>query len=145
MMRERKFLFRSSERNKRVIYTFDGHGRIKSVEMCDTLSDRERAMILGHAPLSVDYVYHLPKVYYDTELIELGEDTSFETFWNKYNYKLGNKKKTQRLWEGLSEEDRINALATIPKYKAYMSVHPEKEYDYPETWLAQKKWENYYE
>ncbi|MDK2909666.1 MAG: hypothetical protein PWR20_1233 [Bacteroidales bacterium] len=78
MMRERKFLFRSSDRNKRVIYTFDGHGRIKSVEMGDTLSDRERAMILGHAPLSVDYVYNLPKVYYDTELIELSEDTSFE-------------------------------------------------------------------
>jgi hypothetical protein len=71
-------------------------------------------------------------------------DTSFQVFWNSYGYKVGNKKRAERLWNVLTEEERLAALSAVGRYDRYLAERTRMEKAYPETWLAQRRWESVY-
>lgn len=75
---------------------------------------------------------------------EVSEDLSFDLFWNKYSYKIGNKKRCEKLWELLTDKEKHDCLAAIRKYDTYLSQRPKMDKAYPETFLNQKRWENDY-
>ena len=63
---------------------------------------------------------------------------SFENFWDDYDKKVGNKTKLSRIWDKLSDDDRLKIKAYIPKYKAAKS---DKQYRLnPEKFLIDKRW-----
>jgi hypothetical protein len=68
-------------------------------------------------------------------------DLTFNAFWNQYNYKMGNKARVCKKWDELPEEDRIQALAFIRRYKNWCD-RKKIEYCFPETYLNQRRWEN---
>ncbi|MAX81731.1 MAG: hypothetical protein CL843_16335 [Crocinitomicaceae bacterium] len=72
---------------------------------------------------------------------EIEPDLSFDNFWNTYDYKYGNKRRAIKLWEKLSQANKIAALAWITKYENNLrkSGHGKM---YPETYLNQMRWEN---
>jgi len=72
------------------------------------------------------------------------EDTSFNGFWERYKYKVGNKKRAEKLWNLLTEKERLSALASIAKYDRFLATRQRMEKAYPETYLAQRRWENEY-
>lgn len=72
------------------------------------------------------------------------EDLSFERFWKDYANKVGKKTRAKKLWEDLSEVDKIACLNSIPTYKSWLRVRT-VEQCYPETYLSQRRWENEYQ
>lgn len=74
----------------------------------------------------------------------LPEDLSFERFWNEYGYKIGDKKRAEKLWNGLTDADKIKVFQSIPKYNSYLRMHPNIERLYPQTFLHQRRFENQY-
>ncbi len=68
-------------------------------------------------------------------------DASFERFWNVYGKKMGNKPRVAKKWGKLDWEDRVLAIGSIPRLKAYYARHG-FEMPYPETYVDQRRWEN---
>lgn len=68
-------------------------------------------------------------------------DLTFEKFWEIYCYKRGNIERNKKLWAKLSSHEKILALGFINKLKAVYSREG-KELPYPETYIAQHRWEN---
>lgn len=65
---------------------------------------------------------------------------SFENFWDDYDKKIGNKEKLSRLWDKLSDDDKLKIKAYIPRYKA---AQPDKRFrKNPQTFLNNKGWED---
>lgn len=65
---------------------------------------------------------------------------SFENFWDDYDKKIGNKGKLSRLWDKLSDDDKLKIKAYIPRYKA---AKPDKQFrKNPQTFLNNKGWED---
>ena len=63
---------------------------------------------------------------------------SFDDFWNLYEKKVGDKTKLEAKWEKLTDEDRTNIMAYIPKY---IKSQPDKKYRKdPATFLNNKSW-----
>ncbi len=64
----------------------------------------------------------------------------FETFWNLYDKKVGEKGKLTKKWEKLKNADREAIIKYIPLYKI---AKPDKKYRLnPETFLNNKGWLN---
>jgi len=62
----------------------------------------------------------------------------FESFWNLYDKKMGDKDKLKKQYELISEADRKLILEYIPKYK---SSQPDKKYrKNPLTFFNNKSW-----
>ena len=68
-------------------------------------------------------------------------DVSFDRFWNQYGYKVGNKARAAKLWNALPEMERILALGAIAAQRRH-SESRRTDMPYPETYLAQRRWEN---
>jgi len=62
----------------------------------------------------------------------------FDSFWDLYEKKVGDRDKIIKKWEGLSDEDRKLIMDYIPKYKI---SQPDKKYRKdPQTFLNNKSW-----
>lgn len=62
---------------------------------------------------------------------------SFDAFWDAYEKKVG-RPKCEKLWDKLSNQDKIDCMAYIPRYK---QAQPDKQYrKNPETFLRNKSW-----
>lgn len=73
---------------------------------------------------------------------ELPHDLSFAAFWDAYNYKVGDKRKAEKLWNELSESEKSLALKTIPAYEFYLKKHPGMGKLHATTFLNQRRYEN---
>ncbi|STY99850.1 Uncharacterized protein conserved in bacteria [Moraxella lacunata] len=63
----------------------------------------------------------------------------FEAFWDSYDKKI-DPKKCKPLWERLSDKDRLDIMAYLPRYK---QSQPDKQYrKNPQTFLNARSWES---
>jgi hypothetical protein len=66
------------------------------------------------------------------------KNISFNAFWELYDKKRGDRKKLQRKWELLTNEDRSKVMEYVPKYKA---AQPDKLFRKdPQTFLNNRSW-----
>lgn len=70
------------------------------------------------------------------------EDLGFERFWEDYKNKVGNKKRAAKLWNAMSDGERAECLRKLKAYLFWLAGHPSVIQAYPETFLAQRRWEN---
>ena len=68
-------------------------------------------------------------------------DLSFEAFWDYYAYKVGDLKRTKKLWNELTEQDKYAALGFIRRYKIFINKKGQNQL-YAQTFLKQRRWEN---
>ena len=73
---------------------------------------------------------------------ELLQDFSFQSFWNTYANKKGNKPRAQKLWKALNDVEKAKALNYIKKYDNDLIMNQGIQKLYPETYLAQKRFNN---
>ncbi len=68
-----------------------------------------------------------------------GDDVySFNDFWDDYDKKRGDKQKLVKMWNKLSDNEKMLIREYIPKYK---EAEPEKQYRKdPQTFLNNKSW-----
>lgn len=65
---------------------------------------------------------------------------TFDTFWNLYNKKVGDKKDCEKKWNKLTDIERENIIKIIPEY---ILQFKEKQFQpHPTTFLNQRRWEN---
>ena len=63
----------------------------------------------------------------------------FDVFWDAYDKKIGTKK-CETLWKRLSDKDRLDIMAYIPKY---ILSQPDKQFrKHPQTFLNNRAWED---
>jgi len=67
-------------------------------------------------------------------------DFVFETFWDLYDKKVGDKKKVQKIWVSLKQDERNAIMAILPEYVE--SFDDNQFQPYPQTYLNQRRWEN---
>lgn len=68
-------------------------------------------------------------------------DTSFESFWAIYNYKVGKKAQAERLWESMSIANRSKAISYIQRYRQHCTLN-NVAMAYPTTYLNQRYYDN---
>jgi hypothetical protein len=71
-------------------------------------------------------------------------DLSFDGFWNSYAYKVGNKLRTEKLWNRLTEPEKAMAMKSIRIYDQFLAMKTNQAKAYPETYLSQRRFENNY-
>ena len=119
-----------------------------SVEWSETCSAKMKQNWLAEIPTIIHYRYcenvaefaHWKVVGCEINMIS-HINTSFETFWNSYAYKVGNKSRVQKKWNAIKESERILAIGAIPRYKRF-AESKRIERVYPETYIDQRRWEN---
>lgn len=67
------------------------------------------------------------------------ESISFESFWDCYDYKVGNKARAKKLFEELSEVEKQDVFVGLKRYNGFLQTKTTAKL-YPETFLAQKRW-----
>lgn len=75
-------------------------------------------------------------------VLPVPKDLSFNTFWEAYGYKIGDKTRAMKLWVALGDADRVMCLRSISKYNQYLKQKPSMERMYPETYLKQERFRN---
>jgi hypothetical protein len=65
-------------------------------------------------------------------------DTSFEAFWERYNFKVGTKTRAEKHWASLSKTDRIAAIEWIAVYDAERPTYQAKLH--PESYIISKRY-----
>lgn len=107
------------------------------------LSDLHVAKFLSRFPLHERDLEAWKRREPNITITKQPQDLSFERFWTVYNYKVGKKSKSEKLWNEMTLDERSAALVAVVKYNKWMNSKS-IEKAYPETWLSQKRWENEY-
>lgn len=62
----------------------------------------------------------------------------FNDFWSLYGYKIGDKKKCEKVWNFLTYEIQKTILSSLPEWKK--NILKTQSLPYPETYLNQERW-----
>lgn len=135
----RDYVFTSEHFDGQILFSYDNEGVLVYFENKAYLTDVQLRYLSENFPFSVN---DLGKIKGQKGVITEITDLSFDKFWNAYNKKLGNKAKAEKLWNQLSESERIEVLEALPRYDYYLQTHPGIEKAYPTTFLNQRRWEN---
>ena len=123
-------------------FTFSDAGSLVGFQVVEDiqLNPKTVAGILENA-LTLDLLMEYCKRR-NLKLLEINNDLSFATFWDKYGYKEGgSKKKAEAQWNKLPEHKRAAAMAFISKYNALIAKQQVAKM-YATTYLNQERWDN---
>lgn len=104
------------------------------------LSETQREWLWNFLPKRQSEIYIVMK-HPKCTVQPIEEDLSFESFWERYDLKVGKKDRAKKLWAQLSDLDKHKALKVIPKYNNWL-IEKNINKVYPETYLAQRRFEN---
>lgn len=120
-----------------VTLQYDESDRLRMIILDTEMTDEQHSRFIRQIPLfEKDFLYRAERS--GIHLSVQPPDLSFEVFWKKYDYKVGNKQRTEKLWNTLSDAEKVSALRAVPFYNNFLGI---KRLDkaYPETWLNQKR------
>jgi hypothetical protein len=132
-----KYIIHGQSFSGNVTLEYDCNDRLKLILFECEMNDKQHEQFVRAIPLSeADFLNRATRsgVIFST----VPADLSFATFWQKYNYKVGDKARAEKLWNKLSESERVTALKSILHYNKFLQI---KKLDkaYAETWLSQKR------
>ena len=141
----RMFLVTSAKATEGVIFSYNATtGLFCGIDILQKNMTRQArhtlvSNILLELNLFLSYVKELSQKEGYT-VVELGIDITFEMFWDKYNDKLrSSKKRSEKIWNKLKQEDKIKAFYHINTYNKYRGNAEKK---YAETYLNAELWNN---
>lgn len=80
------------------------------------------------------------KLYRNRNENETKLNIEFETFWNMYSKKEGDKKSCISKWNKLKDEERQKIIDTLPNFLS--SIRDKQYQPYPTSYLNQRRWED---
>lgn len=128
----------------KVALGYNKTGLLVAFRLDSMITDEGLTWLHAHMPFTEEGLKKWKGIIRNIVISEAIDDTSFSGFWERYKYKVGNKKRAEKLWSLLSEKERLSALASIAKYDRFLATRQRMEKAYPETYLAQRRWENEY-
>lgn len=133
----------SNDNGLKLEVNYDENGVLYALEFhCEVTYDRVRRLLQVNDLLTIDNMLLLTRHFHLT-VKQMEEDLSFDNFWNKYGYKVGNKSKASKLWYNLSDADKSNCLRRLKAYKSYLERTGIAQ-AYAETYLRNRRWEDQY-
>lgn len=116
-------------------------GKLAAIEFNFDYTDAQLAHLRAHLPSNLQELQGLVKLTKNWFIERMPLDLEFKTFWAKYNHKVGNKSRAERIWKALNEANRAKAMNFLTKYDAQLVATPHAKL-YPETYLHQQRWNN---
>ena len=105
-------------------------------EILAGLNEKQHRWILEHLPIRAENISGLSAVH-NCKITEVKLEVTFAMFYARYNVKR-NKIRAERLWNRMSEADRIRAWYFIQTYQT--RLEPGVQPMYPETYLNAQPW-----
>ena len=139
----RKFLYTGRQTTIQVIFKYDLSGNLIAFECEGPATTLQLNWLYENLPKNIAQIEAL-KNKYKINIVEIKPDLNFEKFYNTYNYKIGNKKRANKLWEELSDSEKTMAIVKLQQYEQWLRLRPNQDKAYPETYLSQRRWENEY-
>lgn len=143
-MEGNKYLLTSPKIEGDLLFTYDQRGALVEYKCNAELTDKQAVFVFQNFPFAEDQLQNLPKLFPVFTLKPVTQDLSFEAFWERYEYKVGNKKRAEKLWDQLPDSDKLKVFQNIPAYNYYLTTRPQMEKLYPETYLNQRRFESNY-
>jgi len=139
-----KFSVTSQKMPEGVIYTYSKAGQLLGFEIKEqSINTSIVESVVKNLHVHINSFIEWAKLISsknDVTVVELTQEVTFEMFWNKYNDKQrSSRKRSLKLWEKLSDEDRVMAFYFI---NTYLRVKGNAEKKYCETYLAAQQWRN---
>jgi hypothetical protein len=124
----------------RVLLKYDTRGFLNDVKIEADMLKSQHEYIWQHLPLYENELSAFKLQGKGKVMIELAPvDLSFDNFWNLYDYKVGKKDRTIKLWDALDEVDKVKCINSIPKYNKWLSTRSTERL-YAETYLNQARY-----
>ncbi len=114
--------------NSGVLQLFENHAQ---------LDERQLDFFEHNLPFRLE---NLEKIKGTTGIIHENTDLTFETFWNKYEYKV-DRISAEEHWKKMSDEEKLKAISGIARYK-YRCKIKNIATIYPVRYLRKKRWED---
>lgn len=132
------------ESERKVTLSYDNiFGLLRKVELSNARwQEEEITIVLREAHLlrtESNFLSKMQGKYNDWDYLEVPRDLRFEVFWNIYGYKKGKIASTQKLWNALTDAEKIEVLLFIPKFKQ-QKIADKTAMPYASTFLNQKYW-----
>lgn len=139
------FVFTSEKIDGEVFFRYNTAGLLYHFELRGNWPKEHQMFMLEKMPFTLHELMYdfMPARGKDAKLAEIRQDLSFETFWNAYNHKVGNRTRTAKLWDSMTDDERLNSLASLYRYERFLAFKKQDK-AYPETYLHQRRWENEY-
>jgi len=139
----RTYIATHKQTELKIIFKYDDFGNLVGTELTgDRWTDEQVEWFYKKfsLPLKISQMWELcENKKSQFEFIEKPTDLSFKYFWNLYAYKKGNSLKAEEKWKKLSDEEKVDVLLFIPKYKAQKQLEG-TALKYPEFFLSSKAW-----
>lgn len=126
-----------------VVVGYDMDGMLVLIEIKTSgLTENQTNWIKSMIPAWERALNDLSTTYNFIKVEAIPVDLTFNTFWDKYAHKVGNRTRAYTLWSGLQEPEKIKCMASITRYNQWLAQRPRMERLYPETYLSQKRFNN---
>ena len=136
-----KYLITSYKTDVSMELTYNHLGLLESL-LISNADIKQVNWMLRHLPPQEESLIAFCKTH-KVKLAQVPTDTTFNTFWNTFKYKVGKKKRAEKLWNSMTELEQKLAISIIPSYHRFIAIK-NQESAYPETWLHNQMWENQY-
>jgi hypothetical protein len=136
----KQFIITSNRFNGELLFKYDLNDVLFAFENRATLTDAQYQSTMRNLPLNVKQLLewgNSPGV----KLSEIPLDLSFSEFWSKYGYKVGDKKRCEKLWDKLDEAKKTKAIVTIQRYRRFCDTN-NIPMVYPERYISQERYLN---
>ena len=137
-----QYLFTNFQGNRKILLGYE-EGILREFKIEGQITDQDIKFMKDELPWREYFLTRFEKTTRG-KVTKITVDLSFAAFWNAYTYKVGNKPRTEKLWEKLSDVDKAQAMKSIPVYDQFLAMHPNQDKAYPETYLSQRRFENNY-
>ncbi|MDB9473478.1 MULTISPECIES: hypothetical protein [Nostocales] len=138
-----RYSFTSANLDGECIIGFDQQRRVDFIELKGNFNEIQYLFVFDKIiKLNEHEFIHFMEKYKGISLRKIKEDLSFERFYNCFANKVGNKKRAIKLWDAMTDGEKSECIASIPRYDRWLLQRQNIEKAYPETYLYQRRWEN---
>lgn len=126
----------------RISFTYDDFGNLVDLELLGVWKEEQIDWVWKKfpKPTKINQMWELcDKKQENWEFLEKPTDLSFKAFYDFYGNKKGGPLKAQELWKKLPDDEKVEVLLFIPKYKAQKQTDG-TALKYPEFFLRAKPW-----
>jgi hypothetical protein len=136
----KQFVITSNRFTGELLFKYDLNDTLVGFENRAGLSDVQYHSTMRNLPLNSSQLQEWAKAP-GVKIVEVPLDLSFAEFWNKYAYKVGDKKRCEKIWDKLDDANKTKAIVAIQKYRRFCEVH-NIPMVYPERYLSQERYSN---
>ena len=134
------FVMTTATMSGEIIFTYNEVGTLAQLSFSEPVTEEHYLWLFAHMPWNMELIPALRACAKKSLILEKRMEVTFDMFWNRYNDKeRSSKKKTQVLWEKMTEGNQIKAYLYLPTYNRKRGTAEKK---YATTYLNDELWNN---